>query len=292
MQTRLGPTRVGPAGLLQPLADALKLLQKERLRPNVARPGLFHLAPALAAFLALATVAVVPLGPGLAAVPVRLGLLYLLALGALSVIPVWMAGWASNSKYALLGAMRAVAQTVSYEVPMLMAALVPVTLAGSFDLDAIVRYQQGLHWFAYWPPLPGLPAMLLFLIALLAESNRIPFDIPEAESELVAGIMTEYSGVALSLLMVAEYLHTLVGSAVAATLFLGGWDGPFLPGWMWMLGKTLGIFVVLYVVRWTLLRWRSDQLMALCWKYLVPAGLGLVVMAAVWVRLFSGRVGP
>jgi NADH-quinone oxidoreductase subunit H len=184
--------------------------------------------------------------------------------------------------------MRAIAQAISYEVPLVMAALVPVILAGSLSLSDIVRWQAANHMFALWPLVPGLPAFVIFMLGLLAESNRIPFDIPEAESELVAGVTTEYTGIKFTLFYLAEYLHTLVGAAVASALFLGGWDGPFAPGLHWMVGKTLLLFAAVYWVRWSLLRFRSDQLLALCWRYLVPASLLLVLAAAVWVQIFPG----
>jgi NADH-quinone oxidoreductase subunit H len=283
MQSRLGPTMVGRHGLLQPIADFLKMLQKEPIVPDGADRVLFWLAPPLTAFLALGVAAFVPLSPG-GGTGLDVSVLLVLAFGAITVVPVWMAGWSSRNKFALLGGMRAVAQGISYEVPLVLAALVPVLLAGSMDLDTIVRAQQGGRWFGLWPTLPGLPAFALFFACLLAESNRIPFDIPEAESELVAGVTTEYTGMQFGLFYLAEYVHTLVGSAVAATLFLGGWDGPFAPGLHWLVAKTLVLFVVVYWVRWTFLRLRADQLMSLCWRVLVPAGLLLVFAAAVWAQ--------
>jgi NADH-quinone oxidoreductase subunit H len=286
MQSRLGPTMVGPIGLLQPVADFVKLLQKQALIPEGADRLLYRVAPPIAAFLTLGVAAFVPPLPS-----TRLGLdagvLFILAFGALTVVPVWMAGWASRNRWALLGGMRAVAQAVSYGVPLVLAALVPVLLAGTMDVSAIVEAQVGGRWFAFWPPLPGLPAFVLFMICLLAESNRIPFDIPEAESELVAGVTTEYTGMGFGFFYLAEYIHTLVGSGVAATLFLGGWDGPFAPGVHWLIAKTLVLFVAVYWIRWTLLRLRADQLMALCWRVLVPVGLGLVFLAAILAQVMS-----
>jgi NADH-quinone oxidoreductase subunit H len=286
MQSRLGPTMVGPIGLLQPVADFVKLLRKEALIPDGADRLLYRVAPPLAAFLTLAVAAFVPPLPA-TRLGVDAGVLFVLALGALTVIPVWMAGWASRNRWALLGGMRAVAQAVSYGVPLALAALVPVLLAGSMDLSAIVEAQAGGRWFALWPTLPGLPAFVLFLACLLAESNRIPFDIPEAESELVAGVTTEYTGMGFGFFYLGEYVHTLVGSGVAATLFLGGWDGPFAPGLHWLIAKTLVLFVAVYWIRWSFLRLRADQLMDLCWRVLVPAGLGLVFLAAVLAQVMS-----
>jgi len=284
MQSRLGPTIVGPMGLFQPLADVVKLLQKEDIIPAGADRALFNLAPVLATIFSLGVAAVIPLSPRMIAADLDIGVIYMLAVGGLMVVPTFMAGWASNNKFALLGGMRAVAQSISYGVPLVLAVLVPVILSGSLSLAAIVRWQSEHHWFALWPVIPGLPAFALFFMAMLAEANRIPFDIPEAESELVAGVTTEYTGARFTLFYLAEYVHTLVGSAIGAALFFGGWDGPFAPGLHWMVAKTLTLFVVVYWVRWTLLRLRSDQLMELCWKWLTPIGVALVLLAAAWVQ--------
>jgi NADH-quinone oxidoreductase subunit H len=283
LQTRLGPTMVGPSGLLQPVADLLKLLQKEDIVPANADAALFNIVPPLAALSALGAAAVIPFSPSVVAADLDVGVLYVLAVGAIMVLPVFGAGWASNNKLALLGGMRAVAQSVSYEVPLLLASMVPVILCGSLRLGTIVQFQATHHWLVVWPFFIGLPAFGVFLLAMLAESNRIPFDIPEAESELVAGVTTEYTGMKFALFYMAEYIHTLVASAVGAALFLGGWDGPFFPGLHWMVLKTLLLFTTVYWVRWSLLRFRSDQLMRLCWHWLVPASVVLVAAAGVWV---------
>jgi NADH-quinone oxidoreductase subunit H len=284
MQSRLGPTLVGPMGLMQPLADVVKLLQKEDIVPAGADRALFDLAPVLATVFSLGVAAVLPLSPRMIAADLDVGVVYMLAVGGLMVVPTFMAGWASNNKFALLGGMRAVAQSISYGVPLVLAVLVPVILSGSLSLAGIVRWQSAHHWFAVWPVIPGLPAFALYFMAMLAEANRIPFDIPEAESELVAGVTTEYTGAKFTLFYLAEYVHTLVGSAIGAALFFGGWDGPFAPGLPWMVAKTLALFALVYWVRWTLLRLRSDQLMELCWKWLTPIGVGLVLLAAAWVQ--------
>jgi NADH-quinone oxidoreductase subunit H len=291
MQSRVGPTLVGPFGLLQPLADALKLLQKENIVPQSADRALFNLAPPLTVLFALGSAAVIPFAPDVVAADLDVGVLYVLALGGLLVFPVWIAGFSSANKYALLGGMRAVAQGVSYEIPLVLAALVPVTLASSMSLSDIVRFQIAHGWFVAWPPGPGALAFLMFFVASLAEANRIPFDIPEAESELVAGVTTEYTGMQFGLFYLAEYLHTLIASAVASALFLGGWDGPFAPGLHWMVLKTLLLFGSIFWVRWSLVRFRSDQLMGLCWKWLVPAGLVLVLASAGWVQYTRGGLG-
>lgn len=288
MQSRLGPTMVGPVGLLQSVADVVKLLHKEDIVPRDADRRLFDLAPLLAALCSLGAAAVVPFSADVVAADLDVGVLWVLALGGLTVIPTFAAGWGSNNKFALLGGMRAIAQSVSYGVPLVLAVLVPVILAGTMSLSGIVAWQREHHWIALWPVVPGLPAFGLFFLAMLAESNRIPFDIPEAESELVAGITTEYTGAKFVLFYMAEYVHTLVGSAVGAALFLGGWDGPFAPGLHWMVLKTLALFALIYWVRWSLLRYRSDQLMALCWKRLTPLGVGLVLAAALWTLYAPG----
>lgn len=290
MQSRVGPTLVGPFGLLQPLADAIKLLQKEDIVPASADRILFNLAPPLTVLFALATAAVIPFGPEVIAADLDIGVLWVLAMGGLTLFPVWIAGWASNNKYALLGGMRAVAQGISYEIPLVLAALVPVTLAGSMSISDIVRYQEQHGWIVGFPPGPGLIAFLIFFVASLAEANRIPFDIPEAESELIAGVTTEYTGMKFGLFYLAEYLHTLIASAVGAALFFGGWAGPLglAAGLHWMVIKTLLLFFVVFWVRWTFLRFRGDQLMDLCWKYLVPAGLVLVMLAAFWAHHTAG----
>ena len=283
IQSRMGPTMVGPKGLLQPIADGLKMIQKEEIVPRDADRLLFQMAPALAAFFALAVSAVIPFSPGLLGSDLDVSVLVALAISGLTSFPVWVGAWASNNKYALLGGMRMVAQAISYEIPMVLAALVPVMLADSLSIGDIVAYQAEHGWFAFWPPGPGMLAFLLFLLTALAEGNRIPFDIPEAESELVAGPTTEYGGIRFGLFAVAEYVHSVLSSALAAALFLGGWDGPFGPPALWMIGKTTALFVLVTWLRWTLLRLRSDQLMALCWVYLVPAGLGLILVSGLYV---------
>jgi NADH-quinone oxidoreductase subunit H len=288
LQSRRGPTMVGPAGLLQPVADVLKLLQKEDIVPAQADRALFNLAPWLGAVVALGTAAAVPLSPTVIGADLDIGVLWVLAFGAVTVVPVFMAGWASNNKFALLGGMRAIAQAISFEVPMVLSAMVPCILAGSLSAGQIVQWQIDHQWIALWPTFPGLPAFAIFFMAMLAESNRIPFDVPEAESELVAGITTEYTGMKFALFYMGEYVHTLVASAVAVALFLGGWDGPLAPGLHWMVAKTLILFTVVYWMRWSLLRFRSDQVLALCWKWLVPVSVLLVLAAAAWVQLGPG----
>ena len=286
MQSRLGPTLVGPAGTLQPGGDGVKMLQKEDIIPEHADRPLFNLAPLLGGVFAIGASAVVPFSPDVVGADLDVGVLFLLAIGGLTVLPVFMAGWASNNKFALLGGMRAVSQSLSYEVPLVLSVMVPIILAGSMKVSDIVRYQVERAPILVWPFFLGVPAFVLFMLAMLAESNRIPFDIPEAESELVAGVTTEYTGMKFGLFYMTEYVHTLVASAAASALFLGGWSGPIAPGLHWMVAKTLFLFVVIYWARWSLLRFRSDQLMRLCWRYLVPTGVALVAATAVWVNVW------
>ncbi len=285
MQNRPGPTEVGPFGLLQPVADVLKLMQKEDIVPKDADRALFNMAPPLGVIVILSSLAVFPFAPGLVPADLDIGLLFALSATSLGVIPVWMAGWASNNKYALLGGMRAAAQAVSFEVPLLLTALVPIVLSGSFRLDDIIAAQQGGKWFLFWPPGIGIVAAGIFFITSLAEANRIPFDIPEAESELVAGVTIEYTGMKFGLFYLAEYVHTLISSLLLSALFLGGFDGPGPDGMHWLLGKALLLFAGIFWIRWTLLRYRADQFMAFCWRLLVPLSLGLVVLSALWVYL-------
>lgn len=285
MQNRPGPTEVGPFGLLQPIADLVKLLQKEDIVPDKADRGLFNLMPPLTVALTLGMFAVVPFSDTVVVADLNVGVLFLLAMGSVLVVPVWAAGWASNNKYALLGAMRGLAQGISYEIPLVLCAAVPVIYAGSLNLSEIVAAQSGYGWFLWWPPGPGFFAFGLFMLCALAEANRIPFDIPEAEAELVAGVTTEYTGMKFGLFYLAEYLHTLVSAAAASCLFLGGWEGPGPDGVHWMLVKTLGLFVGIYWARWTLMRFRSDQLLRLCWVYFIPLSLLLVASAGIWTAL-------
>ncbi|AKQ46059.1 NADH-quinone oxidoreductase subunit H [Rufibacter radiotolerans] len=337
IQDRLGPTEAGPYGTLQFAADILKLLQKEDIVPAAADKWLFKLAPLVIFAAVLAGFAVVPLTPTLIPSGTSLGLFFLLAIVSLDVVGLLMAGWGSNNKYALLGAMRSVAQIVSYEIPAGLAILSVVIISQSLDLQEI-SFQQGLHlrqfpgygqetnylfglkaWgvdvtqvggFLTWNilrmPLLSI-GFVIYFIASLAECNRAPFDIPEAESELVAGFHVEYSGFRFAALFLAEYAMMLLVSLVAVVLFLGSWNTPFpnlgpvrladwttgaLGSWsghlwafFWLVGKALVLMTVQVWLRWTYPRLRVDQLMHLCWKLLTPAALVLVLLAAVW-RLF------
>jgi len=266
----------------------VKLLQKEDIVPTDADRKLFYLAPPLAAIMSASVLAVVPFSPEIIVSDLNIGFLFVLALSSVMVIPMWMAGWASNNKYALLSAMRSASQSVSYEIPLLLSAMVPVILAGSFSLTDIVAAQKGYNWYIFWPPGPGVFAFLLFFICSLAEANRIPFDIPEAESELISGVTVEYTGMKFGLIQLAEYIHTFVTSAICALVFMGGWEGPGPDGLHWMLAKTFFLFGIIFWLRWSLMRYRWDQLMRICWVYLVPSSLILVAAAAVWRYMAGG----
>ncbi|HEX6811954.1 MAG TPA: NADH-quinone oxidoreductase subunit NuoH [Planctomycetota bacterium] len=288
MQSRVGPNRVGPMGLLQPLADGLKLLFKEDVRPSGADKVLFTVAPAIALFAAIAAFAVIPFGPTVhiagADVPLvvadlPVGVLYLIGASSLGVYALVFGGWSSGSKYSLLGALRAAAQVVSYELILGLALVGVVLVHGSMSLGDIVAGQQRTTWTFWLQPV----GFCLYLLAACAETNRAPFDLPEAETELVAGYHTEYTGMRFALYFIAEYINVFTASALAATLFFGGWSGPFWPGPHWLLLKIV-FFVFLFVwVRATLPRLRYDQLMRLSWATLLPLALLNVVITSVVV---------
>jgi NADH-quinone oxidoreductase subunit H len=291
MQLRYGPNRAGPYGLLQPIADLLKLLRKEAFYPAAAMDRLYIAAPALACFTALAAFSVIPWGEGweiagydisgqILDVPISLILIF--ALGALGIYAFIVGGWASTSKYSLLGSMRTCAQLVSYEVSLALSVLGVVVMAKSLSLVDIVHEQQDTMWFV----LPQIVGFLVFFVAGVAETNRPPFDLPEAETELVAGYHTEYSGMRFGLFTTAEYINTITLSALAVTLFFGGWSGPFLPGPIWFVIK-LALFIFVFIwLRATLPRLRYDQLMSFGWKVLLPvATLNAVATAALVVAL-------
>jgi NADH-quinone oxidoreductase subunit H len=287
IQDRKGPNRVGPFGLLQPLADLVKLLTKEDFRPPAGDKWLFYLAPAMAAIPAIMTFAIVPFGAPLRllgreitlqVVDLNAGLLLFMALSSIAVYGVALGGWASNSKYALLGSIRGLAQLISYELSMGLSLVPVVMLARSFSLSEIVSAQAGC-WFIIYQPL----AFLIFMISILAECKRIPFDLPEAEGELVAGFHTEYSGMRFGLFFVGEYINIIVLGGLATTFFLGGWHGPFLPPVFWFTFKTLSFAFFFIWVRGTLPRLRYDQLMQLGWKVLTPLALLTSLVTAWWL---------
>lgn len=293
MQDRIGPNRVGPFGLLQPIADVVKLLSKEDIIPaRVDRP-LFIISPILIVGAALMIWATIPWAPGLAPTDLNVGVLYIIAMGGLPAIGIIMAGWASYNKYALLGGMRSAAQLISYEIPGVFAALVPVMLAGSMSLAEIVLAQRNLWFVAYFPI--GTLAFLVFIIAGVAETNRTPFDLVEAESELAAGFHTEYSGMRFALFFLAEYVNVFAISAVGTLLFFGGWSmGPLdalpIPGFVWFIAKVYFFLFVFIWIRGTLPRFRYDQLMYFAWKRMLPLALINIGLAGLWVSVANGFV--
>ena len=284
MQSRIGPYRVGrPHGWLQPIADAIKLLIKEDIIPATADRPVYNLAPIVFLIPSLLIFATVPFAPGLGLADLNIGILFFLAVSSLEIVGLFMGGWGSNNKYALLSSMRAVNQIISYEIPFVLAALIPVLLAGSLRLSAIVQAQEGLWFVAY--PVIGQLAFVAFIIATIASENRVPFDILEAESELVAGFRVEYSGMKFALIQLGEYAHILGASFLGALLFLGAWAGPG-PEWMgplWFLLKAMFVFLLVTWVRWSFVRIRVDQILALSWKALMPATLLLLIATAIVV---------
>lgn len=299
IQSRIGPNRVGPFGLLQPIADVIKLLTKEIIIPKAASHYLFILAPILTIAPALAAWAVIPFEQGMALANINAGVLYLFMMASLGVYGTLIAGWAANSKYAMLGALRAAAQTISYEIAMGFTLVGVLLAAGSMNLQTIVLKQQGGIW--HWYGLPLFPLLFTYWIASLAETNRPPFDLAECESELVAGFHVEYAGVSFALFFLAEYMNMILVSVVASLFFLGGWLSPFqgilgleslfswVPGLIWLLLKT-GFFLFLYLwLRATFPRYRYDQLMDLGWKVLIPVTLIWVMLIAVAVQW---KIGP
>jgi NADH-quinone oxidoreductase subunit H len=304
LQQRLGPYLVGPKGLLQPLADVIKLMFKEELRPGAADPILFALAPIISATAAFAAFAVVPFGAsttlfGLLDTPlslqvadVNVAVLVIFAISSMSVYGIVLAGWSSNSKYSLLGGLRSSAQMISYELSYGLSLASVLLLANSLSLADIVNGQAGTwfgvipRWFIFLQPV----GFLIYMTAGVAETNRAPFDFPEAEQELVAGYHTEYSSMSFAMFFLAEYINMVTVSAVATDLFLGGWHGPFLPeslGWIWFLIK-VGAILFFYVwMRWTLPRYRYDQLMAFGWKVLLPVSVVNLIATAAGVLAFG-----
>lgn len=299
MQGRVGPNRVGFKGLLQPFADVLKMVQKELIIPTASNKFLFIIAPIISIGTALSAWAVIPVNSGWVIANINLGILYVLAMTSLGIYGVLIAGWASNSKYAMYGAIRASAQAISYEIAMGFALVGVMMAAGSVNLSEIVAAQAGGFWHWYWLPL--LPLMVVYWISGVAETNRAPFDVAEGESEIVAGFHVEYSGIRFALFFLGEYANMILISALASLLFLGGWLSPFqnipyldawfafVPGMVWLVVK-MGFFLLMYLwMRATFPRFRYDQIMRLGWKILIPVALVWIVVVA---GLVVCKVGP
>jgi NADH-quinone oxidoreductase subunit H len=298
IQNRYGPNRVGPWGLLQPIADGVKSLTKEDIIPTTADHWVHLGAPLLLVIASFLAYAVLPIGRNMVVADLSAGVLFFFAIGALVEVAIFMAGWSSRSKYSLLGAMRAIAQMVSYETPLVLAGLVAVMATGSLSTVAIVEAQArytGIlpHWFVFTPW--GFAGFVLFMIAATAESNRSPFDLPEGESEIIAGYYIEYSGFKFALFFLGEYLGMFATSGMAITLFLGGWSAPFsfltwVPSYLWFFAKLLAITCGFIWIRGTLPRLRMDQLMHFAWKFMLPMTLLNIFAAAAWKFLPLGIV--
>jgi NADH-quinone oxidoreductase subunit H len=291
IQNRYGPNRVGPWGLLQPAADGLKTLTKEDIVPRAADKVIHFLAPLMLVIPAFLVYAVLPVGRNMVLVDFDAGVLFFFAIGAATELSVFMAGWSSRNKYSLLGAMRAIAQMISYEIPLILSAVTVIMMVGSLSMVTIVAAQGGYqafglpNWFVLTPW--GLMGFVLFMIAAAAEANRSPFDLPEGESEIIAGYYIEYSGFKFALFFLGEYLGLFAISGLGITLFLGGWHAPFaflgfLPSWFWFFAKLLALIAVFIWVRGTLPRLRMDQLMNFAWKLMLPMTLINIVAAALW----------
>ncbi|QNP48065.1 NADH-quinone oxidoreductase subunit NuoH [Diaphorobacter aerolatus] len=294
MQIRFGPNRVGPMGLLQPLADGLKLLTKELIQPTAAAKGLFYLGPIMAIMPALAAWVAIPFGPDVALANVNAGLLLIMAITSIEVYGVIIAGWSSNSKYAFLGALRASAQMVSYEIAMGFCFLVVIMVSGSMNLTEIVLGQSQGRFASMgasvlsWNWLPLLPIFIVYLISSVAETNRHPFDVVEGEAEIVAGHMVEYSGMGFAVFFLAEYASMWLVSILAVIMFLGGWLPPFdflgfIPGWIWLAVKTFLVVSMFIWIRATFPRFRYDQIMRLGWKIFIPVTLIWLLVIAGWL---------
>ncbi len=296
IQNRYGPNRVGPFGILQPLADGIKSLTKEDVVPHAADRVVHFLAPVVLVLAAFSLYAVLPVGRNMVLANLDAGVLFFFAVSSVMELTIFMAGWSSRNKYSLLGAMRAIAQMISYEVPLILASVTVIMAAGSLSTVAIVEKQAGYsgilpHWFVFTPW--GFAGFVLFMIAATAESNRSPFDLPEGESEIIAGYYTEYSGFKFALFFLGEYIGMFAISGLGITLFLGGWTAPlsfltWIPSYLWFFAKLLTLTAVFIWVRGTLPRLRMDQLMNFAWKFMLPMALLNLVTAGVWHFLPQG----
>jgi NADH-quinone oxidoreductase subunit H len=296
IQNRYGPNRVGPFGFLQPIADGIKSLTKEDIVPQAADKAVHFLAPVVLVLAAFSLYAVLPIGRNMVLANLDAGVLFFFAVSSVMELTIFMAGWSSRNKYSLLGAMRAIAQMISYEVPLILASVTVIMAAGSLSTVTIVEKQSGYtgslpHWFVFTPW--GFAGFVIFMIAATAESNRSPFDLPEGESEIIAGYYTEYSGFKFALFFLGEYLGMFAISGLGITLFLGGWAAPFsfltwVPSYLWFFAKLLAMIVVFIWVRGTLPRLRMDQLMNFAWRFMLPMALLNLVTAGTWHFLPQG----
>ena len=301
IQNRYGPNRVGPFGLLQPLADGIKLLIKEDIVPVRADKVVHFIAPIMIAATAILALGVIPYGRNMTPFSIDGGILFFFAVGSATELGVFMAGWGSNNKFSMLGAMRAIAQMVSYELPLIITVLPVIMIVGSLSADAIVAAQEGYvvagivpRWFVFTPW--GAAAFILFFVSGLVESNRTPFDVPEGESEIVAGHMTEYSGFKYATFFLAEYFGMFAVSGLAVTLFLGGWHAPmsalqFIPSYFWFFAKLAVLLFVFIWIRGTLPRMRVDHVMGFAWKFMLPMAFTCIIAAAVWHYQAHGLAG-
>jgi len=300
IQARIGPNRVGPFGILQFLADGIKMMTKEDIMPSGADKFLFYLAPFLCIFGVFSTFAVIPFSEGLQLTNLDIGIFYLIAIASLVGVGIFLGGYASNSKWSLLGGMRGAAQIISYEIPVTISIMSIVLLSGTLSFTEVINMQSGFphNWFIFHNPFTFIGFFVLF-IAGLAETNRAPFDLPEAESELVSGYHTEYTGIRFGLFALAEYIEIFVVSGVSVSLFLGGYNlpGHFLHGTLGaqplqfaiFMGKTFFLYYVVIWIRWTFPRLRADHLMTICWKYLTPIAIFNLIGCAFWMVLFNGK---
>jgi NADH-quinone oxidoreductase subunit H len=279
-QERIGPNRVGPFGLLQSLVDAVKLIGKESIIPAAVDKTVYKIAPIFIFTITFMMYAVLPYGKGMSAVNLNLGILYFAAVSSTSTIAILMAGWGSNNKYALLGGMRTIAQVVSYEIPLAFSMLGIVMITGTLNLNEIVASQSGV-----WNILLQPVAFVIFIISALAELNRSPFDMTEAEQEIVAGFHTEYTGMRFALFFMAEYANLFVVSALGVTLFFGGWHGPILPSWLWFMIKSYAMIFFILWIRWTMPRARIDKMMQFNWKVLIPLSIANVLVTGIGIKL-------
>ena len=296
IQNRYGPNRVGPFGLLQPIADGIKSLTKEDIVPKSADKAVHLLAPVVLVLAAFSLFAVLPVGRNMVLANLDAGVVFFFAVSSVTEITIFMAGWSSNNKYSLLGAMRAIAQMISYEVPLILASVTVIMAAGSLSTVAIVEKQAGYtgifpHWYVFTPW--GFAGFILYMIAATAESNRSPFDLPEGESEIIAGYFVEYSGFKFALFFLGEYLGMFAISGLGITLFLGGWSAPFsfltwVPSYLWFFGKLLFLIVMFIWIRGTLPRLRMDQLMNFAWKFMLPMALINLITVGIWHFMQQG----